>query len=115
MKTGIGGDSSSGSNSAADDLDEAIECAREIKTRATRESADYSITLSLRPASRVGTQCAVIRPTMPKRSSFCKAASSTSGGAGALLYSLLSIGACDRTPFMGPPVVRVGDCVGLAS
>lgn len=41
METGMREDRSSGSNSAADDLDEAIECAREIKTRA------------------------VIRPTMP--------------------------------------------------
>lgn len=43
METGMGEDRSSGSNSAADDLDEAIECAREIKTRATRESANYLI------------------------------------------------------------------------
>jgi tetratricopeptide (TPR) repeat protein len=46
MKTGMGEDSSSGSSSAADDLDDAIECAREIKTRATRETTDYSTTLS---------------------------------------------------------------------
>lgn len=52
METGMGGNSSSGSNSAADDLNEAIECAREIKTRATRESADYLITL-LNLASRL--------------------------------------------------------------
>jgi hypothetical protein len=45
MEAGMGEDSSSGSSSAADDLDEAIECAREIKTRSTRESADYSTTL----------------------------------------------------------------------
>jgi hypothetical protein len=48
----MGEDSSSGSSSAADDLDEAIECAREIKTRSTRESAYYSTTL-LNLASRL--------------------------------------------------------------
>lgn len=52
METGMGEDSSSGSSSAADDLDEAIECAREMKTRSTRESADYSTTL-LNLASRL--------------------------------------------------------------
>jgi hypothetical protein len=52
MEAGMREDSSSGSSSAADDLDEAIECAREVKTRSTRESADYSTTL-LNLASRL--------------------------------------------------------------
>jgi len=30
-------------------------------------------------------------------------------------HLVLSISTLDRTPFMGPPVVRVGGCVGLAS
>ncbi|OXV05664.1 hypothetical protein Egran_06568 [Elaphomyces granulatus] len=44
--TGIEEDSSNGSSGTANDLDEAIECAREIKKRATPANTIYSTTLS---------------------------------------------------------------------
>jgi hypothetical protein len=44
--TGVEEESSSGSSGTANDLDEAIECAREIKKRATPANTIYSATLS---------------------------------------------------------------------
>lgn len=44
-ETGMGNDTSSDSSRAADDLDEAIECAREVKACVSQESAEYLVTL----------------------------------------------------------------------